>query len=112
MSKPVITISGHYKSLVLSHENLFTYTERRQLKLQLASCFKLQNLSSEQVRAFMQLKIAIVDALLNEVGLGKAAVISVLFQDFITQKYISVEELEKTFSTNISAITKGLIRVR
>jgi len=112
MSKPVITISGHYKSLVLSHENLFTYTERRQLKLQLASCFKLQNFSSEQVRAFMQLKIAIVDALLNEVGLGKAAVISVLFQDFITQKYISVEELEKTFSTNISAITKGLIRVR
>ena len=112
MSKPVITISGHYKSLVLSHENLFTYTERRQLKLQLASCFKLQNLSSEQARAFMQLKIAIVDALLNEVGLGKAAVISVLFQDFITQKYISVEELEKTFSTNISAITKGLIRVR
>ena len=112
MSKPVITISGHYKSLVLSHENLFTYTERRQLKLQLASCFKLQNLSSEQVRAFMQLKIAIVDALLNEVGLGKAAVISVLFQDFITQKYISVEELEKTFSTNINAITKGLIRVR
>ena len=112
MSKPVITISGHYKSLVLSHENLFTYTERCQLKLQLASCFKLQNLSSEQVRAFMQLKIAIVDALLNEVGLGKAAVISVLFQDFITQKYISVEELEKTFSTNISAITKGLIRVR
>jgi GTP pyrophosphokinase len=112
MSKPVITISGHYKTLLLSHENLFTYTERRQLKLLLASCFKLQNLSSEQVRAFMQLKIAIVDALLNEVGLGKAAVISVLFQDFITQKCITLDELEKTFSTNISAITKGLIRVR
>jgi GTP pyrophosphokinase len=112
MSKPVIPIIGHYKSLLLSHPTLFSFAERRQLRALLKKCFALEAYSPEQILNFIYQKTAIVDALLNEVGLGKAAVLSVLFQDFIQKNRISVDEIEKTFATNISTITKGLIRVR
>jgi len=112
MSTSVKTVAENYKSLLRAHENLFAFAERRKLRALLKACFTKQSYSPEQISASVSQKTAVVDALLNEVGLGKAAVVSVVFQDFIQNKCITVEEIEKAFSTNISTITKGLIRVR
>lgn len=105
-------IRKQYKSLVQLHEGLFVFTERKQLKLLLRKCFIASNQSKAEALKASSYKMAVVESVLNEVGLGKAAVISVLFQDFIQQKLISVAELEKTFNTNISSITVGLARVK
>lgn len=112
MSKSVATVRGLYKSLVISHENIFPFSERRQLKTLLRKCIVNDNFTQDQTSQFISGKLAIVNAILNEVGLGKAAVLSVLFQEFIQKNTITVGEIENTFSTNISTITKGLIRVR
>lgn len=112
MSKSVATVRGLYKSLVISHENIFPFSERRQLKTLLRKCIVNDNFTQDQTSSFISGKLAIVNAILNEVGLGKAAVLSVLFQEFIQKNTITVTEIENTFSSNISTITKGLIRVR
>ena len=112
MSKSVVTIRELYKSLVISHENIFPFSERRQLKFLLRKCIINENFTRDQITTFTSGKLAIVNAVLNEAGLGKSAVLSVLFQEFIQKNTITVTEIENTFSTNISTITKGLIRVR
>jgi len=112
MSKSVVTIRELYKSLVISHENIFPFSERRQLKTLLQKCIVNENFTQDQALAFISGKLAIVNAVINEAGLGKSAVLSVLFQEFIQKNTISISEIENTFSTNISTITKGLIRVR
>lgn len=112
MSKSVVTIRELYKSLVISHENIFPFSERRQLKILLRKCIVNENFTRDQITTFTSGKLAIVNAVLNEAGLGKSAVLSVLFQEFIQKNTITVTEIENTFSTNISTITKGLIRVR
>lgn len=112
MSKSVVTIRELYKSLVISHENIFPFSERRQLKFLLRKCIVNENFTRDQITTFTSGKLAIVNAVLNEAGLGKSAVLSVLFQEFIQKNTITVTEIENTFSTNISTITKGLIRVR
>jgi len=111
MSTSVKAIAEYYKLLLSSHENLLTFTERRNLRELLKKCFASETFSPVQISHYIIEKAAIIDALLNEVGLGKPAVLSVLFQDFIQKKSISVVDIEKTFSTNISTITQGLIRV-
>ena len=109
MSKSVVTIRELYKSLVISHENIFPFSERRQLKILLRKCIVNENFTRDQITTFTSGKLAIVNAVLNEAGLGKSAVLSVLFQEFIQKNTITVTEIENTFSTNISTITKGLI---
>ena len=56
-------------------------------------------------------KLTVIDSILNEVGLGKAAVLSILFHDYIQPKHISINEVESNFATQISTITHGLTRV-
>jgi len=91
---------------------LFSSLERKELRRLLRTCYASSALSPEAIEADIHKKIAIVNALLHEVGLGKAAVLSVLFQDFITANLLSIDRVEKTFSSNISSITHGLMRVR
>ena len=112
MSKTFITLPAHYKLLVKGNEMLFSSLERKELRRLLRTCYASSALSPEAIEADIHKKIAIVNALLHEVGLGKAAVLSVLFQDFITANLLSIDRVEKTFSSNISSITHGLMRVR
>ncbi|OIP82508.1 MAG: RelA/SpoT family protein [Porphyromonadaceae bacterium CG2_30_38_12] len=107
-----MTLPAHYKLLVKGNEMLFSSLERKELRRLLRTCYASSALSPEAIEADIHKKIAIVNALLHEVGLGKAAVLSVLFQDFITANLLSIDRVEKTFSSNISSITHGLMRVR
>jgi GTP pyrophosphokinase len=56
-------------------------------------------------------KIQIVEIILQEVGLGKAAVLSVLLHELVEQKKISIEEIELKFHTQVSTIIHGMMRV-
>lgn len=56
-------------------------------------------------------KLQIIEVVLNEIGLGKAAVLSVLFHELVEKKAITVDEIEKKFNTQVSSIIRGMMRV-
>lgn len=111
MPKNVITIHGYYKQLLINHPGLFSFSERKQLRRLLEQCLQAEKVTESQVVATLEEKLTVIDSILNEVGLGKAAVLSILFHDFIQRKHITLSDVEKKFSTQISTITHGLTRV-
>lgn len=111
MSKNVITIPGYYRQLLVNHPGLFSFHERKQLRLLLEKCLQAEKVTENQVVATLEEKLTVIDSILNEVGLGKAAVLSILFHDFIQRKHITLGDVETKFTTQISTITHGLTRV-
>ena len=111
MSRTEISIPAYYKKLLLHHPSLFTFRERKELRLLLEKCLKAEKVSQSQVVVTLEEKLTVIDSILNEVGLGKAAVLSILFHDYIQPKHISINEVESNFATQISTITHGLTRV-
>lgn len=66
----------------------------------------------ENPEAFLKRNLEIMDILLNEIGLGKAAVISFLLMEPVEKQHIDVKDVDKLFSTAISPIMIGLQRVK
>jgi GTP pyrophosphokinase len=105
-------IRSKYKTIVVSNPGLFTFSERLQIRELMQKCYTNNAFLQQNISDNLKNKVAVIDLVIHEVGLGKAAVLSVLFQDFITLKLVSVAEIEKLFGTNISTITHGLMRVQ
>lgn len=105
-------VRSKYKTIVASNPGLFTYSERLQIRELMQKCYTNNAFLQQNISDNLKNKVAVIDLVIHEVGLGKAAVLSVLFQDFITLKLVSVAEIEKLFGTNISTITHGLMRVQ
>jgi len=105
------TLQSIYKRLVYKHTSLFTFEERQYIKKYLTEYY-LNN--SQLVIPFGRSiydKLCICETILNEIGLGKAAVLSILFQDLVDNKAINIAEIEKKFATNVSTIIQGMSRV-
>lgn len=111
MPKSENNIRWHYKRLVQQNETLFSFSERMLLKSLLKSLLTNSGKSSSAIEAFLWEKFFICQTILHEVGLGKSAVLSVVFKELIQNKSISVADIEKQFNTHITAITNGLMRV-
>ena len=56
-------------------------------------------------------RIQITGIILDEIGLGKPAVLSILLQELIENGKISVKEINKIFNTSVDSIVKGLSNV-
>jgi GTP pyrophosphokinase len=108
-SAEILSVRAFYRKLLLLHPSLFTIEERRELKSILKK-FYVADTSEEPGQSVLD-KFQIVEILLDEIGLGKAAVLSVLLQDTVKQNKLSVAEIEKTFHTQISTIVQGMMRV-
>ncbi len=105
------TLQSIYKRLLYKHTSLFTFEERQYIKKYLTEYY-LNN--SQLVIPFGRSiydKLCICETILNEIGLGKAAVLSILFQDLVDNKAINIAEIEKKFATNVSTIIQGMSRV-
>jgi GTP pyrophosphokinase len=57
-------------------------------------------------------KLCIADTILNELGLGKAAILSIFFQEAVEKKKLSIADIEKKFNTPVASIIQGITRVR
>jgi GTP diphosphokinase / guanosine-3',5'-bis(diphosphate) 3'-diphosphatase len=101
-----------YAKLLRVHAGVFTYNERKEIKLLLTAYYKNVNPTDISFGHTLGDKLCIVNSVLNEFGLGKAAVLGVLFQELVAQKLISVADIEKKFNTNVSTIIPGMLRVR
>ena len=111
MIKNNSTLQSIYKRLVYKHISLFTFEERQYIKKYLTDYYLNNSHQSIPFGRSIYDKLCICETILNEIGLGKAAVISILFQDLVDNKLINVAEIEKMFATNVSTIIQGMSRV-
>ena len=101
-----------YRNLYTSHSTLLTHSERKELSRILKHFLSEKKYGVENPEAFLKRNLEIMDILLNEIGLGKAAVISFLLMEPVEKQYIDVKDVDKLFSTAISPIMIGLQRVK
>lgn len=106
------TIATLYRKIVSAHSNLFAYDERKELKNIFIKFSDQVSPKEQNIEKHISTKIKITEILLSEIGLGKAAVLSILLHEMVEKKLLSVEEIEKTFNTQISSIMQGMIRVQ
>lgn len=101
-----------YRNLYTSHSTLLTHSERKELSRILKHFLSEKKYGVENPEAFLKRNLEIMDILLNEIGLGKAAVISFLLMEPVEKQHIDVKDVDKLFSTAISPIMIGLQRVK
>src|ERR1035437_5880255 len=106
-----ISFQKQYRRFLYSHLNFFTFDERKEIRYILKNHFtqyspKLTNSG----HSFSDL-IQIVEIVIDEIGLGKAAVLSVLFHELVEKKQLSIAEIETKFNTQVSSIIEGMMRV-
>ncbi len=106
-----VSFREQYSYLLHLYPTLFTFEERKELR----AIIKLYYTSfpPEGVAPGRSIsdKIKIVQIVLEEIGLGKAAVLSVLFHELVENKQLSIAEIEKKFNTQVSSIINGMMRV-
>ena len=105
------SIKTQYKLLINSYPTLFNSEERKEIR----TIFQKYDAQFHEEGKFpghsISDKLHIVEIVLNEIGLGKAAVLSVLFRELVEKKALTVEEIEKKFNTQVSSIIRGMLRV-
>jgi len=100
-----------YSRVLHAHPTLFTYNERKELRSILNKYFVLFPPEGDTPGRSISDKIQIVEIVLDEIGLGKSAVLSVLFHELVAQKQVSIAEIETKFNTQVSSIINGMMRV-
>ena len=110
-SKMSISIRTKYKQLIYSHSSLFSFDERKQIRSILANYYAVNQLETDLSGNTIVDKIEIIEIVLNEIGLGKSAVLSVLFHKLVEKKVITVNDIEKKFGTQVTSIINGMMRV-
>lgn len=109
---PVQTIRQLYQSLLRQYPVLFSFEERVALKHILTAYYRDYNKNSITDIDPVRYKLQVAGILLNEVGLGKAAVLGFLLHDLVQSRKITPEDVEKRFNTQVNTILSGLLRVR
>ncbi|MFV0471182.1 MAG: RelA/SpoT family protein [Paludibacteraceae bacterium] len=105
---PLPNISS-YRRLLVSYPDILTFEERKKIKILLQDYLLSENID---ISSFFVEKLEIIDILLNEIGLNKAAVISVIFLEAVEKNYLSCDNIEKQLESSISPIIKGLQRIQ
>lgn len=106
-----LSFRAQYSKLLRLYPALFTYEERKKLRSIIKRYYALYPPEGEAPGRSISDKIKIVQIVLEEIGLGKAAVLSVLFHELVENKQLSIAEIETTFKTQVSSIIQGMMRV-
>lgn len=107
----IVSFRTQYNDFLRKYPILFSYDERTEIRAIIGRYYS--SFSPEEATPGRSIadKINIIDIVLDEIGLGKAAVLSVLFHELVEKKELSIEEIEKKFNTQISSIIQGMLRV-
>ncbi len=101
-----------YRKLYTSHESLFTQEERKELRKILRKFLYRENYSEIERLKFVVRTLEILDILLNEIGLGKSAVVGFLLTEAIEKEFVNANDIEGRFNVKIVQILTGLHRVK
>jgi len=106
-----LSFRKQYTKLLHQYPSLFTFEERKELRSIITRYYALYPPEGEAPGRSISDKIQIVQIILEEIGLGKSAVLSVLFHELVKNKQLSIGEIETKFATQVSSIILGMIRV-
>lgn len=113
MSTPAVqTIKQIYRDIIRQHPLLFSYEERVDLKNLMIVYYRDFKKMSDTGFKTIRYKLQVAGILLNEVGLGKTAVLGFLLHDMVQDRQITSEDIERRFSAQVNTILTGLLRVR
>ena len=104
-------LASEYRTLLSKHAQIFNSSELYELK-QILKTYYLKSTTNISFGHTLHDKFQIIDTLLNEIGLGKAAVLAVLLNDLVKDDILKTEDIDKKFNTNVYTIINGLIRVQ
>ncbi|MFA6581365.1 MAG: HD domain-containing protein, partial [Paludibacter sp.] len=110
-SLQTISIRSYYSKMIRLHPNLFTYSERLELKSIIRKHYNEFTTEEAEIGEIISNKIRITEIILDEIGLGKSAVLSILLYELVKRKLLTVEEIELNFNTQVSSIIQGMLRV-
>lgn len=104
-------IQLQYLKFIRQYPTFFTYDERKYIRLLIGTHSSSFAREGKEPGKSIADKTKIIEIILEEIGLGKAAVLSILFHELVQTKLVSVEELETKFQTPVKSIISGMIRV-
>lgn len=105
------SISSQYLKFLRHYPTFFTYDERKEIRSIIGRFYNSYSPEGKEPGRSIADKINIVEIVLEEIGLGKAAVLSILFYELVQKKQLTVEEIESKFKTSVSTIISGMLRV-
>lgn len=108
-SKYVPSIPSTYRKLLVKHKDLFSQQELKELKQILAENYAQTPV--ENLKYSLLDKMCIAEVIVDEMGLGKPAVLCVFLSDFYYRGKIEIAKIEKIFNVHILSILQGLSRV-
>ncbi|MBR1630526.1 MAG: bifunctional (p)ppGpp synthetase/guanosine-3',5'-bis(diphosphate) 3'-pyrophosphohydrolase [Paludibacteraceae bacterium] len=97
----ISSIPHAYRQLVSSHPDVLTYDER----------FKLRKQLVRYDTPTLMRSLSIVGIVLDEIGLHKASVVSILLTDEVNAGRMTLDDIERHFGKAASEIVSGLMRV-
>ena len=106
-----LSFKVQYRELLRLYPALFSFEERKELRGIIKRYYALYPQEGEAPGRSISDKMKIVQIVLEEIGLGKAAVLSVLFHELVENKQLRVDEIESKFNTQVSSIIQGMMRV-
>jgi GTP diphosphokinase / guanosine-3',5'-bis(diphosphate) 3'-diphosphatase len=107
-----VKLTEQYRSFLRENTGLLSQVERTELRLLLRNFYKIADEKQFFGIKTIDFKFSIIQIVVDEVGLGKAALLSLLFYDFVENKLITIQEIENKFGTNLQPIIHGMLRVR
>lgn len=106
------TLLASYTDFLKKYPKLFSFGERKQLRELFNRYVEQVGLSNKELDDFIIHKFSITHIILNEVSLGKTAVLAFWLQEVINSEIISIEEANKSFHVHLDTMIVGLLRVK
>lgn len=101
-----------YRELVQKNKEVFSFSERKELRELLKNYLIKENYTPENAEKFLVKKLEVCKIILHEIGLGKAATVSFITTELIEEQFVEPYFLEKKFNVLLSTIIIGLQRVK
>lgn len=112
MSKiPTSPIPALYGSIVRQYPHLFSFEERRDLRRLLMQHIDIYPEMGEIPGHSLPDKLHTTNIILNEISLGRSAVLSFLVYELVQKKRITIREIETQFGSQVNTIVNGMMRV-
>ncbi len=104
-----LSTSSLYRKLLGTYGHLLSDDEWTELKSIIRTNYKIASAKGSDYS--ISDRIQVLGIILDEMGLGKAAALSVLLLEFFDKEQVNIKDIEKRFKVNLQAIMQGLSRV-
>lgn len=109
---PEYNIRHQYSQLLNAYPRLFTLAERKRLWQLLRLRSDVFSISFVGGQHSLGHQLAVSQIILNEIGLGKTAIVGFLLEGLVTAGSCTVDEIDRDFKVKVAPVISGMHRVR